>query len=47
MEFRYTLRTHGGFNEEEAERFGKEEARPLVYRVLPPSPPNGEDQEIP
>ena len=47
VEFRYTLRTHGGFNEEEAERFGEEEARPLVYRVLPPSLPKGEDQEIP
>jgi alpha-mannosidase len=32
--FRYALRVHGTFREEEAERFGLEEARPLLVRVI-------------
>jgi len=46
VEFRYTLRVHGTFDEEEAERFGLEEARPLLYRIVPPATGN-ENQEIP
>ena len=47
VEVRYTLRVHGAFDEEEADRFALEEGRPLVYRVVPPSPSPGQDQEIP
>ena len=32
--FRYTLQTHGPFSEEEAERFGLDDARPLIHRVV-------------
>ena len=31
--FTYGLRVHGGYDEEEARRFGLEEARPLLVRV--------------
>jgi len=34
--FHYALRVHGSFHEEEAERFGLEEARPLLVRVIWP-----------
>jgi hypothetical protein len=46
VELRYSLRAHSGFDQEEAERFGLEEARPLLYRVLSPRS-GGEGQEIP
>lgn len=36
VEFRYALRVHGAFDDEEAERFGLEEARPLLVRVIQP-----------
>lgn len=32
--FRYTLRVHGWFSKEEAERFGREDAQPLVVRTV-------------
>jgi len=32
LEIRYSLRAHGAFEEEEAKRFGMEEARPLVVQ---------------
>jgi len=34
VEFRYALRAHGPFDEDEADRFALEEARPLVARVV-------------
>jgi len=34
VEFRYTLRAHGPFDPEAAKRFGLEEARPLLYRLV-------------
>ncbi len=38
VEFRYSLRAHGPFQAEEAERFGLDEARPLVVREVGPRP---------
>jgi alpha-mannosidase len=34
VSFTYALRVHGGFEEEAANRFGLEEARPLITRVV-------------
>ncbi|MGW8268185.1 MAG: glycoside hydrolase family 38 C-terminal domain-containing protein, partial [Longimicrobiales bacterium] len=50
VEFRYTLLFHDEFDEEHAERFGLEEARPLLYRLVTdregsPDPTPKESQE--
>jgi hypothetical protein len=34
VDFRYSLRVHGPFQEVDAQRFGLEHARPLVSRVV-------------
>ena len=38
VEFRYSLSAHGPFDEEAANRFGLEEARPLVVQEIGPRP---------
>jgi uncharacterized lipoprotein YddW (UPF0748 family) len=51
VEFHYSLKAHGAFDEKEAERFGLEDAHPLVVREVGPRPDHlallGNPPEVP